>query len=446
MLWQRFGRAARDKRLHGTTILFAEKDYFDGKQAAKAARRKKREETRKRKANKPTSCASSRPAKRAAISRPNQPKHSVTSVHDIVSHDCRDVDREVSSDGESNGDFAIAEDSQEGAAELQVLAADSFLKVLLKAEKERRAASRSNKRPGRKREIDPGVDFLINAESRGLGCRRKVFDLCFDNSGAGGKFSVHITRLLTLHVACSWHLQCNTDEPEGCPRCRLMPPSICCDIHHPSEFSIYDTLEVSKLPAAPQRSRITKYTKDKHNFQLVNALSDWRETKTANVYGWPSLNDLGPSLVMPNAILDRIVDCAHHHKILNMQDLRREMGWSDAERFGDEVLAVIMQYAAPLAPPFILTPLRPIVSSSNTASLSTQRPESPSHPGPLAGQPKRQIRCGACGQGGHNGEFTTPAILSVLTMFSLARNRICDMHPSRTQAVASGKENVRLNS
>jgi len=151
-----------------------------------------------------------------------------------------------------------------------------------------------------------------------------------------------------------------------------MPPSICCDIHHPSEFSIYDTPEVSKPPAAPQRSRITKYTKDKHDFQLINALSGWRETKTADVYGWPSLNDLGPSLVMPNVILDRIIDCAHHRKILNVQDLRRETGWSDAEMFGDEVIAVIMQYAAPLPPPFISTPLRPNASSSNTASnLST---------------------------------------------------------------------------
>jgi len=386
MLWQCFGRAVRDKRLNGTAILSAEKDCFDNEQAAKAARKKKHEETRKRKANEPT-CASSRPAKRTAISRLNQPKPSVTSVHNIVSHDHRYADGEDSSDGESNGDFAIGEDSQEGTAEVPaLLAAGSFLDVLLKAEMERRAASRSNKWLGRKREIDAGVDFLINAESRGLGCRRKVFDLCFDNSGAGGKFCICITRLLTVHVACSWHLQCNIDEPDGCPRCCLMPPSICCDIHHPSEFSIYDTLEVSKPPTAPQRSHITKYTKDKHNFQLVNALSGWRETKTADVYGWPSLNDLGPSLVMPNAILDHIIDCAHHRKILNVQDLRRETGWSDAETFGDEVIAVIMQYAAPLPPPFISTPLRPNASSSNTASnLSTPRPESPSQPGPSAG-------------------------------------------------------------
>ncbi|KAI9570887.1 hypothetical protein HD554DRAFT_2017792 [Boletus coccyginus] len=65
-----------------------------------------------------------------------------------------------------------------------------------------------------------------------------------------------------------------------------------------------------------------KYIKDKYNVQLIKALSDWCENKTNIMYGWPSLNDLGPSLVMPNAILDHIVDCAHYSKILNVQDLQ----------------------------------------------------------------------------------------------------------------------------
>ncbi|KAI6013319.1 hypothetical protein BKA83DRAFT_4063409, partial [Pisolithus microcarpus] len=38
-LWQHFGRAARDKQLTSTTILFAEKEHFDDEKAAKAARR-----------------------------------------------------------------------------------------------------------------------------------------------------------------------------------------------------------------------------------------------------------------------------------------------------------------------------------------------------------------------------------------------------------------------
>lgn len=51
-LWQRFGRAARDKQLTGTAILFAEKEHFDDERVAKAA-------------------SASRPVKRAVLSLSN---------------------------------------------------------------------------------------------------------------------------------------------------------------------------------------------------------------------------------------------------------------------------------------------------------------------------------------------------------------------------------------
>ncbi|KAI9570886.1 hypothetical protein HD554DRAFT_1989411, partial [Boletus coccyginus] len=40
---QCFGYAVRDKKLDGTAILFAEKNYFDNEQIVKATRRKKHE-------------------------------------------------------------------------------------------------------------------------------------------------------------------------------------------------------------------------------------------------------------------------------------------------------------------------------------------------------------------------------------------------------------------
>ena len=89
-----------------------------------------------------------------------------------------------------------------------------------------------------------------------------------------------------------------------------MQPLVCCDIHHPSEFLAYDS-NIQK-PAAHSRSRIQKYPKEKHNFMLQDALDDWHDEKTTAVYGWARLNDLGPALIMPNSILDRIVDYAHH--------------------------------------------------------------------------------------------------------------------------------------
>ncbi|KIK11093.1 hypothetical protein PISMIDRAFT_123296, partial [Pisolithus microcarpus 441] len=106
-LWQRFGRAVRDKRLTGTALLFAEKEHFDDERAAKAARKAKRAATRKW------------TAKEADL-----------------------ADRE--------GQFTV----------------------------------HAGKR--RKKDLDPGVDYLINAsEHSGVKCRRKVFDMCFDNAAAG---------------------------------------------------------------------------------------------------------------------------------------------------------------------------------------------------------------------------------------------------------------------
>ncbi|KIJ14139.1 hypothetical protein PAXINDRAFT_79821 [Paxillus involutus ATCC 200175] len=157
------------------------------------------------------------------------------------------------------------------------------------------------------KDLDVGIDFLINADNRsGLMCRRRVFDVCFDNAAA--------------------------------------------------------------------------------------ALQDWRESKTTLVYGWASLNDHGPSLIMPNSTLDRIIDCAHHRKIQTHQDLKRETGWTDSDQFGNEVIALIQRHATPRPSLFASTPLRP---STMTTLSATNLPPSPT---------KRRNRCGACGQEGHNSK------------------------------------------
>ncbi|KIJ12625.1 hypothetical protein PAXINDRAFT_82527, partial [Paxillus involutus ATCC 200175] len=193
----------------------------------------------------------------------------------------------------------------------------------------------------RKRELDPAMDYLINAEKHaGLMCRRKVFDVCFENDAADG----------------------------------------------------------------------------------------WREQTTATVYGWHHLNDMGPSIMMWNATVERIIDCAHHRKITSVPELKRETGWSDADQFGSEIIALVQRHAAPLPTPFVSTPLRLTASGTvNTALplLLDTAPASPCPP-PNTSAPKRKNRCGACGQEGHN-----------------ARNRTCSKHPSHT-ATAAGKENVHI--
>ncbi|KIK96247.1 hypothetical protein PAXRUDRAFT_138923 [Paxillus rubicundulus Ve08.2h10] len=155
---------------------------------------------------------------------------------------------------------------------------------------------------------------------------------------------------------------------------------------------------------------------------LQEALDDWREAKTVAVYGWSNLHDIGLCIVMPNSILERIVDCAHHRKINNAQDLKCETGWSDAEQYGTKIIALLQRHAPPLSTPFITTPLRPLTCSIVNASPSQLGPPSatiptgasaPSNSPSVAVVSKRQIKCGACGGVGHN-----------------ARNQLCPKHPS----------------
>ncbi|KIJ09489.1 hypothetical protein PAXINDRAFT_17430 [Paxillus involutus ATCC 200175] len=208
-----------------------------------------------------------------------------------------------------------------------------------------------------------------------------------------------------------------------------MEPAVCCDIHKPTAFSQYDS-NIPKPARSAQRSRLPKYTKGKHDYDLQDALHDWREEKTADMYGWACLNDHGPSLVILNSILDRIIDCAHHGKIHTSQDLQKETGWTDSEKDGSEILSLLTAHAPPRQSLLVATPLRhnttnnPMLLHVPTASgMQRERVELPVS----AVASKHWNKCSACGQEGHN-----------------ARNRICPNHPSRTNAQPQEKENGTL--
>ncbi|KAI6101838.1 hypothetical protein F5141DRAFT_1008755 [Pisolithus sp. B1] len=184
-----------------------------------------------------------------------------------------------------------------------------------------------------KKDLDPGVDYLINAsEHSGVKCQRKVFDTCFNNAAA---------------------------------------------------------------------------------------LLDWCEDKTVTVYGWACLNDHG-AVIMTSTMLNCIVDCAHHCKILTCEDLKRETRWMNSDWYGDEVINLIQQHAAPTTSLLVSMPLIPrgmALSGEQTAgpSLSSQfTPSSSSHftavflaSSDSSNIPvKHHSRCSTCGQEGHNGKYS----------------------------------------
>ncbi|KAF8152225.1 hypothetical protein B0H34DRAFT_724382 [Crassisporium funariophilum] len=154
--------------------------------------------------------------------------------------------------------------------------------------------------------------------------------------------------------------------------------------------------------------------------QLCNALEDWREEKTKLTYGVAHLIDLGPTLIMPNEVLDRIVDCAHHLKIRTTEDLARETQWDEATLWGPQILTIVQRFqpAPAMPPPLSSVPLalQPLSTLPIQHSAATKD--------------RSKTRCGACGKVGHNRS-----------------NRLCDLHPNQlllTTTSSTSKENLNI--
>ncbi|KIK91052.1 hypothetical protein PAXRUDRAFT_13993 [Paxillus rubicundulus Ve08.2h10] len=124
----------------------------------------------------------------------------------------------------------------------------------------------------------------------------------------------------------------NGNEKEGLPGKRQQKKEL--------DLGIDYSINAANHAGLKCRRKVFDYTREWSDYNLHEALQDWHENKTAAIFGWAALNDLGPSLLMTNVLLDRIIDCAHHHKIHTIQELWKETSWTDSEKYG-EVLTII---------------------------------------------------------------------------------------------------------
>ncbi|KAG2344669.1 hypothetical protein BDR05DRAFT_947343 [Suillus weaverae] len=311
-LWQRWGRAARDKQLQGTAILFAEKEHFDDVQEE----RRQHQEMKKRK---------DRPS--AINSLVSKCQCGVGMVAPTEHEEDHELEGGLDENECDNGGNVINGDSM-GLG-------DKELQETLKSTMDGKTGSNAWKKS---RELDPAMDRLINAHLRNtILCRRRVFRVHFDNASA-----------------------------------------------------------------VPYRSRLTKHEMGPKEHELCDSLEDWQEAATERIYGGSNLNDYGPSLVMPDSVLDCIVDCAHYKKIVTIDDLRKETQWSGVDQFGGDVIAVIhciIPVPIPV-PVFTSNPLQPLPRQSvNITSLNTQ---AAAHPLAPTVTNQKQSRCSACNLEGHN--------------------------------------------
>jgi len=177
-LWQRFGRAARNRELTGTALLFAEREHFDDEREAKAARKARRLETRKRKAKDASSPGPLCPIKQGLLE--TGPSTSSLAVPNVVA----DGSSDEGSDGEHDTvPLVNGVDPERSAAVLL----EAMVEAIMKGSQSAGHTVLTGKH--RKRVLDPALDLLINTGCRpGVGCCRAVFNACFDNSQAGERF------------------------------------------------------------------------------------------------------------------------------------------------------------------------------------------------------------------------------------------------------------------
>ncbi|KAF8219277.1 hypothetical protein L208DRAFT_1341853, partial [Tricholoma matsutake] len=213
------------------------------------------------------------------------------------------------------------------------------------------------------------------------------------------------------------HQQCNPAVPEGCHRCALPTSWICCDLHNPTPFNFFKVSPQKSDRLPPWSRLVLGYKMVGEDHQLREALDNWWEKATAARYGWAHLHDLGPTLIMPNEVLNRIIDCAHYHKINSTSELKNETRWDEIEQCGDEVLEIIqcLRPQVSAASPLTTTPLRtlptPIRPSTPALNLA-----SPNLPTSTTTANHSKSRCSTCGLVGHNGKFMFGLSMEVIIL------------------------------
>ncbi|PSR77788.1 hypothetical protein PHLCEN_2v7711 [Hermanssonia centrifuga] len=166
-LWQRFGRGSRDRDLEATAILLAEAKHFDGgckKTEGKAAgikRKRQNGDTSAGSPNKrPTITPAAEPNMPTRIFSSNSPNHAVSALG-CLNHSIQGPDA-------SDNEIEMADSELDEADEARQVLYSTAANIVLK--NKRKAA-----------ELEPAMEDYINAEGRGLGCRRKVIKLYFSS-------------------------------------------------------------------------------------------------------------------------------------------------------------------------------------------------------------------------------------------------------------------------
>lgn len=398
-LWQRLGRGGRDLSLDAIGLILVEPQYFDKPpKPPPAAKGKKRE------------------AENQSAGEISQSKRRRGPGGSVLQDDTVHNDGMATRDAE---DHELS-DAEKKAAHEQMLAARRGQYIV--DARERKRKKDAMKIPPKATRASLPVDEmplemmdLVNADLRGFGCRRIPLRLFFSFDRTGEYQLPFPEDKVTpdWDVLCleSDHLECDPSSPTGCLRCAPQPSLFCCDLHHPDRFKDLSTPSQKQSMPGPSRYP-AKYQGDPRTMQLQRALEDWRDGEALAVHGDAHFRMMGGSLVLPNAMVKRIVDFAHIGKIRSAEDVIREVTWRHATKYAATVYTIVEAHLGdwPDLPPetqdengSALREEPPKKTKGKTKKTKKTKPPA----AVTSNEPTTGKKCGRCGLRGHISELSS---------------------------------------
>lgn len=78
-------------------------------------------------------------------------------------------------------------------------------------------------------------------------------------------------------------------------------------------------------------------------YDLADCLHSYRQKRMREKFGEAMLNDLGPRAILPDGVIQRLVECTEAKKILLVDDIKKETKWKEVHEYGQDVLEIILR-------------------------------------------------------------------------------------------------------
>lgn len=208
----------------------------------------------------------------------------------------------------------------------------------------------------------------------------------------------------------------------------------CCDLCEPDFWPIsISILDSYDKPRVPSHYNPREYERGSAEHNLREALVTMRQDFFKQKI--PGRTFLSPQSLMPTTLLDRIVDLVHYGRLSTIDDVHKQLQWAYNDACSPKILDLIGQFCPvaekqnrtakpPPASPFISTPLRHPLSTSNAPNIHPSgRLVTALQTGLPGGQKERkQTQCSLCGAVGHNHESS---LFFILRLAGSLSNQYC---------------------